>query len=98
MTDSPRIDEGHQRCWCCDNEFPSDALVHLGAHPEVAICFDCARWVGRRAAQRADVGERGFGARVRRALARLRAAVISRGWHDWPVVGLILRAIDRRLP
>lgn len=91
------VDE-RQRCWCCDEEFQPEEVVHLGAHPEVALCFDCARWVRRRAVHRADAGRRGMGARLRRLLGRIRAAVISRGWHDRPVIGSILRWVDRRLP
>ena len=87
-----------QRCWCCDAEFPADEVVHLGAHPEVALCLDCARWVRRRAVQQADGGRSGIDVRLRRFLAGTRAAVIGRGWHDRPVIGAILRWIDRRLP
>lgn len=87
-----------QRCWCCDNEFLDEEVVHLGAHPEVLICFDCARWVRRRALLRADAGRRGMRVGLRRVLAQTRAAVIGRGWHDSPVIGPFLRWIDRRLP
>ncbi|EGD42756.1 hypothetical protein NBCG_02888 [Nocardioidaceae bacterium Broad-1] len=86
------------RCWCCDNEFPATEVVHLGAHPEVSICFDCARWVRRRALLRADAGRRGLRGGLRRTLAQTRAAVIGRGWHDRPVIGPILRWVDRRRP
>lgn len=93
----PEADE-RRRCWCCDNEFLDEEVVHLGAHPEVAICFDCARWVRRRAVLRADAGRRGMRVGLRRILAQVRAAVIGRGWHDRPVIGSILRWVDRRLP
>ncbi|GGO84991.1 hypothetical protein GCM10011584_03870 [Nocardioides phosphati] len=97
-TQAEHLNEERRRCWCCDEEFPPALLVSLGAHPEVALCFDCARWIGRRARQQADLVRPGLRARVRRSVAGLRAAVISRGWHDLPVVGRILRRIDRRLP
>ncbi|EFQ82855.1 hypothetical protein HMPREF0063_12064 [Aeromicrobium marinum DSM 15272] len=97
-THSEQVVDELQRCWCCDNEFSPEEVVHLGAHPEVALCFDCARWVRRRAVQGADARRHGVGARLRRMLARIRAAVIGRGWHDRPVIGGILRWIDRRLP
>lgn len=94
--------DNHRRCWCCDKEFPDDEVVHLGAHPEVSICFDCTRWVRRRARLRAGSGRRGIrvGLRriLRRSLARVRAGVVNRGWHDRAVIGPVLRWIDRRLP
>lgn len=93
----PVADE-RQRCWCCDQEFPAGEVVHLGARPEVALCFDCARWVRRRAVQRADSGRHGIGVRLRGFLAQIRATVIGHGWHDRPVIGGILRWIDRHLP
>ncbi|MER7609826.1 hypothetical protein [Nocardioides sp. NPDC127503] len=93
----PEADE-RRLCWCCDNDFPDEELVHLGAHPEVALCFDCARWVRRRAILRADAGRRGMRVGLRRVVAQMRAAVIGHGWHDRPVIGPILRWIDRRMP
>lgn len=90
--------EERRRCWCCDNEFPAEEVVQLGAHPEVSICFDCARWLRRRTLLRADTGRRGMRVGLRRILAQTRAAVIGRGWHDRQVIGPILRWIDRRLP
>ncbi len=97
-THAEQVVDGRQRCWCCDQEFGPEDVVHLGAHPEVALCFDCARWVRRRAVQRADAGRGGIGVRLRGYLARIRAVVIGRGWHDRPGIGAILRWIDRRLP
>lgn len=87
-----------RRCWCCDNDFPVEDVVQLGAHPEAALCFDCARWVRRRAILRADAGRRGMRVGLRRVVAQMRAAVIGNGWHDRPVIGPILRWIDRRMP
>lgn len=85
-------------CWCCGGVFSPEEVVHLGAHPEVALCFDCTRWVHRRAVQQADAGEPGVTARLRQFLARVRAAVIAHGWHDRLVIGRILRWIDQHLP
>jgi hypothetical protein len=72
--------------------------VQLGAHPEVSIRFDCARWVRRRALLRADAACRGIRVGTHRTLAQLRAAVIDYGWHERPAIGPIQRWIDRRLP
>lgn len=30
-------------CWCCAIDAP-ERMVHLGNHPEVALCPGCARW------------------------------------------------------
>lgn len=99
MTTHAEAEAGERRrCWCCDKEFHAEDVVHLGAHPEVSICFGCTRWVRRRAILRADAGRRGMRVTLRRVLAQMRAAVIGRGWHGLPVVGPFLRWIDRRLP
>ena len=32
----------HSECWCCGRIEQPDRLVHLGNHPEVAVCIRCA--------------------------------------------------------
>lgn len=91
--------DGQARCWCCDSEYPTDQLLSLGAHPEATICPGCATWLHRRATQVRDRDRAaGPGVLLRRVITRLRDGVITRGIHDWPGVGRMLRAIDRRLP
>lgn len=93
----PLLDEAPE-CWCCGESFHEDQLVRLGEHPEVGLCMNCALWVHRRARALGDEGRRGPGARGRRAVDAARERVIRSGVHDWPVLGAILRRIDRHLP
>ena len=37
------------QCWCCGNTDDSALMVHLGNHPEVALCRGCARWAAKQA-------------------------------------------------
>lgn len=85
-------------CWCCGGTFAESVLVRLGAHPEVALCFDCARWANRRAVEQSDADGAGMGVLGRRVVRTVRAQVIRLGVHDWPLIGPVLRRLDRRLP
>lgn len=89
---------GTEECWCCGNRFTPDELIHLGSHPEVALCTDCARWAHRRATELRDARHRSLGAPVRAAVRRARNHVIARGWHERGALGRLLRRIDRHLP
>jgi hypothetical protein len=85
-------------CWCCGNPFPDQDLVRLGQHPEVGVCFRCARWLDRRAVQRRDERRPTVGGHVRGGVRGIREAVIRRGWHRRAVIGPLLRRLNRRLP
>ena len=85
-------------CWCCGNAFDERDLTRLGTHPEVAVCAGCATWLNRRARSAADLGHRAPGVVVRRAVAGVRARVMRAGVQDWPLVGSLLRRLDRHLP
>ena len=85
-------------CWCCGNTFDEDELSRLGSHPEVGVCAGCALWLHRRARSSSDVGVRTPGAVVRRALAAVRGRVMRAGAQDWPLIGSLLRRVDRYLP
>jgi hypothetical protein len=85
-------------CWCCGAEFDERDLVRLGSHPEVGVCFGCARFLQRRAAEREDELVRSAGGRVRAGVRGVRGWVIAHGWHNRPVIGRVLRRIDRHLP
>jgi hypothetical protein len=85
-------------CWCCAREFDERDLVRLGSHPEVGVCFGCARFLQRRAAEREDERRRFSVIRIRAVVRGVRGWVIARGWHDRPVAGRLLRRIDRHLP
>lgn len=85
-------------CWCCDSEYDELNLVRLRARPDVGICLGCARDLQVRAAERHDQLNPSWAGRLRSGIRQTREAVISRGWHDRPLIGRILRAIDRFLP
>lgn len=84
-------------CWCCGSTYPEGDLVHLGNHPEVAVCVGCSQWLRRRAVRRGD-RRRSPAALARAVVDRVRDAVIARGWHDRGMLGRLLRRIDRHLP
>jgi hypothetical protein len=85
-------------CWCCGNTFEESDLTRLGNHPEVGVCARCAQWLHRRARspdQRGRATRRGW---LLPAVEAARARVMRAGVHDWPVVGSLLRRLDRHLP
>lgn len=97
-TAAERVQEPRSRCWCCDEEFPEAHLMRLGAHPEVTVCAGCALFLHRRARAWADEQSPSVGRRARNVVRGARQRVLSRGWHRWPVLGRLLRRLDRHLP
>ena len=85
-------------CWCCGNTFDDAELTRLGAHPEVGVCAGCALWLHRRARFASDKGKRRPGALLRQGVARARERVMRAGVHHWPLIGPLLRRLDRHLP
>lgn len=85
-------------CWCCGSSYPDDELVHLGQHPEVAVCLGCTRWLRRRATRRLDDRNPSVRGRFRAGVAWVRSGVMKRGWHERGLLGALLRRIDRHLP
>jgi hypothetical protein len=85
-------------CWCCGHQFDERELVRLGSHPEVGVCLGCARDLQRRATEREDELRPTRPARLRGVIRSGRARVIDLGWHNKPVLGRLLRRIDRHLP
>ena len=84
------------RCWCCDQLYPPDRMVHLGTHPEVTVCGDCARFLHRRAALLdADATPMAL---IRRATQTASDQVLSRQIHERRVIGPFLRWLDKLLP
>jgi hypothetical protein len=96
-SDVAEQEDGHP-CWCCGRTFPESSLFRLGAHPEAAVCFVCARFLHRQARQRADALHPSTSARARSVVRHARATVMDHGWQGRPVVGPALRWIDRFLP
>jgi hypothetical protein len=85
-------------CWCCGNTFQEQDLSCLGAHPEVRVCAGCAHWLHRRARASAHAGAHTPGAMSRRGVAAVRGRVMRAGLQDRPLLGTILRRLDRFLP
>lgn len=85
-------------CWCCGNIETSETVVHLGNHPEVALCLGCAQWAGKQADATKDRSRTGAAVMLRRRARLVRQVVVQRGWHRIPVVGTALRRLGRHTP
>jgi hypothetical protein len=86
------------RCWCCGQARPADQVIHLGSHPEVAVCLACAHFLHQQARAREDHLRPSPAGRSRDLLRAGRQWVMRRGWHQAPGVGPVLRWAGRRLP
>jgi hypothetical protein len=89
---------GGSDCWCCGQRYPSERLIRLGSHPEVAVCSACAHFLHQRARQREDALRPSTAGRLRDGLRWGRQVVIERQWHQRPVIGRPLRWLGRHLP
>ena len=92
--------EPDSNCWCCGRAFPDERLVRLGTHPEAGICFQCAKYVHRRAREQDDIvrGNHGLAARGRVVFQTGRDAVVRRGWQHGRISGPVLRWINKLMP
>jgi hypothetical protein len=87
-----------QECWCCGQLGEADALVHLGNHPEVAVCPRCAHSLSKWAWEVEDRSRTGPAKAARDGFRSVRRAVVHRGWHRSPLIGAPLRWLGRYLP
>jgi hypothetical protein len=85
-------------CWCCGAIDAPERMVHLGNHPEVALCLGCARWAAKKAWEIEDLARTGPLVSARDRLRAVRRGVVDRGWHRHPVLRGPLRRIGKRLP
>jgi hypothetical protein len=85
-------------CWCCGAIDDPTRLVHLGNHPEVALCIRCAHSVSKWAWEIEDQSKSGPFVMARDRFRAVRRNVISHGWHRTPFVGGPIRWIGKRLP
>jgi hypothetical protein len=92
------FDEGRVRCWCCGQQRSAQQVVHLGSHPEVAVCLGCAHFLHQRARAREDEQRPSLDGRARDVLRSGRALVMKYGWQNAPVVGPVFRWLGQRLP
>ena len=86
------------RCWCCGAVEDPTQMVHLGNHPEVALCLRCARWASKQAWEIEDKGKTGTLVRARKQFRALRRSVVQHGWHNSRWFGGPIRWIGKRLP
>jgi hypothetical protein len=86
------------RCWCCGVIDDPERMVHLGNHPEVALCRPCARWAAKEAWEIEDRDKTGVLVSMRDRFRHLRRGVIHRNWHRHPLFGRPLRWLGRHLP
>jgi hypothetical protein len=95
QTDPATAETSESSCWCCGRITAEEALVRLGNHPEVGVCIGCVRFLGRRARDyQASVVRK----HLRGAAESIRGEVMSRGWHERPVIGPVLLWINRHVP
>ena len=85
-------------CWCCGLIEDPARMVHLGNHPEVALCLRCARWTAKQAREIEDLTRTGPLVRARDRARLGRQKVMQRGWHRNRWLGRPLRWLGRRLP
>jgi hypothetical protein len=85
-------------CWCCGTTDDPVRMIHLGNHPEVALCTRCGHWAAKQAWEIEDRTKSGPLVLARDQLRAMRRAVIQRGWQHSPVIGGPLRWIGNRLP
>lgn len=97
-TGADYADESGSQCWCCGTIEAPARMVHLGNHPEVALCPRCARWAARQAREIEDRSESGVAVLVRDRLRAARRAVMERGWQQHRFLGGPLRWLGKRLP
>jgi hypothetical protein len=90
--------DGLVECWCCGTRESPGSVVHLGNHPEVAVCLRCAHFLHQQARGREDAARTSRAARARDGLRAGRRLVIRRRWHEKPGIGRLLRWLGTRLP
>jgi hypothetical protein len=89
---------GTSECWCCGATDDSDRMIHLGHHPEVALCVRCGHWAAKQAWEIEDRGKTGPLAVARDRFRTLRRGVVARGWQHNRVFGRPLRRLGKHLP
>jgi hypothetical protein len=92
-TDSPH---GASTCWCCGRQQPETRLLRLSARPDAAVCLDCVAHLRQRA--RAHEDPPPVARQLNTIASRLRGAVMIIGLHKKPVIGPLLRWVNRRSP
>lgn len=73
-------------------------MVHLGNHPEVAVCVRCAYSLKTWAWELEDRSRTGLAVHLRSGLRLARRSVMRNGVHRRKWVGRPLRWLGRKLP
>lgn len=99
---SPTVVDDHEpqrsECWCCGTADDPNRMVHLGNHPEVALCVACGHWAAKQAWEIEDRTRTGPLVAGRNWLRSVRQRVIQRGLHRNRFYRRPLRWLGRRLP
>lgn len=85
-------------CWCCGTVDDANRMVHLGNHPEVALCVACGHWAAKQAWEIEDRTRSGPLVAARNQLREARQRVIRRGLHRSRFYSRPLRWLGRRMP
>jgi len=91
-------DRSPSQCWCCGTTDDPSRMVHLGNHPEVALCIRCAHSVSKWAWEIEEQSKTGPLVIARDRFRAVRREVIRRGWQHSPLFGGPIRRIGKRLP
>ena len=91
-------ENNRSECWCCGVSDDPDRMIHLGNHPEVALCVRCGHWAAKQAWQIEDRAKTGPLVLARDWFRDLRTGVVERGWQHNRILGGPLRWIGKRLP
>lgn len=91
-------ESGRAQCWCCGADEHPAKLVHLGNHPEVAVCTRCAHSLSKWAWEIEDQARTGLAVRARDGIRRVRKTVVRHGWHNNPLIGRGLRWLGKFTP
>jgi NMD protein affecting ribosome stability and mRNA decay len=86
------------RCWCCGQLKPENEVVHLGEHPEVAVCLRCGHYLHQQARSREDAARPSIATRGRDVLRAGRREVMRHDLQHKPIIGPVLRWLGARLP
>jgi hypothetical protein len=89
---------GPGECWCCGCQHDPVEMVHLGNHPEVAVCIRCAYSIKNWAWAIEDRARTRLAVRARIGFRSIRRRIMRAGLHQNRWIGRPLRWLGRRLP
>ncbi|PYI65491.1 hypothetical protein CVV68_18150 [Arthrobacter livingstonensis] len=96
-TEEPGSEPEEQMCWCCGTVYPESRLIRLGSRPEAGVCLNCTIHLRRRARERLAEGRRPLARWKAQVSRQSREQIMEHHWHQRPIIGPILRWINRHL-